>query len=397
MRKNGINRELRPIEGGICAPEGYSASAISCGIKDGDEPDFMMIASARRCAVGFVGATGKNVGAPVKVTKKNMRMGYARAMIANGGVANALRADGEKLAYRVCDAFFFHGLERTEIVLASTGKIGKEFPVELLEKSAKRLLDGLTSSSVASENAARAIQAEDSEGKQLSFAFDLGDYPCKIGVIFKGGRQTSPNMATFLAFLTTDVNISTPTLQKALQAEVRETLNLLNLGGVPSPNDCVCIFANGRAGNYKIDCADSEYKKFTHALRATLIEVCKATAREGGKQIFTCRVSGAISKEVARSVAKAIVGAPSVKEGLRKRKLDSQSVLYTALSEGNALKTECLRLRLSSSKGEIISYEEGEALPVGESMLDKLLSTEEIELNLELREGNYQATAYGNL
>ncbi len=397
MRKNGINRELRPIGGGVCAPDGYQANGVSCGLREDGGLDFMMILSARRCSVGFVGATGKNVGAPVSVTKKNLRMGYARAIIANGGIANALINEGEKLALKTCDLFFLHGLERTEIVLASTGRIGKRLPIAALEEGVKPLLDGLAADEEGSFRAASAIRAEDSEGKQLSFAFDLGDYPCKIGVIFKGGRQTAPNMATFLAFITTDVNISTPMLQRALEAEVRETLNMLNLDGTPSPNDCVCIFANGKAGNYKIDCEDSEYKKFTYALRATLIEVCKATAKEGGERLFCSRVRGAISKEVARAVAKRLVGAEEIKKGLKKGKIDVRSVLFLALEECNCLKAEKLRLGVSSTAGEVILYEGGEELFVSPPILDKLLAGEDVELFLSLGEGNFQAIGYGNL
>ncbi len=397
MRKNGINRELRPIEGGVCAPEGYSANAVSCGIRNDGGLDFMMILSRRRCAVGFVGATGKNAGAPVKVTKKNLRLGYARAMIANGGIANALIGEGEGLAFKTCDLFFYHGLERTEIALASTGEIGREFPLDKLEKGVQPLLAGLTCSHQASLAAAEAIRAEGEEARQLSFSFDLGDYPCKIGAIFKGGRQTAPNMATFLAFLTTDVNISTPMLQKALKAAVRETLNLLNLDGTPSPNDCVCIFANGEAGNYKIDCADSEYKKFCYALNATLTEVCKATARADGRQIFRCRVVGAISKEVARAVAKTVVGAAAVKEALKAGRVDCKSVFFSALQESNPLQLQKLRLTLRSGRGETILYEDGEELPTDATRIANILSAEEVELSLALCEGNFQATAYGNL
>ncbi len=397
MRKNGVNRELRPIEGGVCAPEGYEASAVSCGLRKDGGADFAMILSERRCSVGFVGATGKNVGAPVKVSKKNIRMGYARAMIVNGGIANALTVDGEGLAFKTCDLFFGYGLERTEIVLASTGKIGQEFPLAALAKGVKPLWEGLERSNQASENAAQAVRADGEEGRQLSFSFDLGDYPCKIGAIFKGGRQTAPNMATFLAFLTTDVNISTPMLQRALEAETRETLNMLNLGGTPSPNDCACIFANGRAGNYKIDCADSEYKKFTYALRAALLEVCKVTARAGGKRIFRARVSGAISKEAARSVAWALAGASGVKEGLKAGKVDCEGVLFTALKEGNELNPQFFVVALRSERGEAVAYADGESLPVLEGRIADILSADEVELSLALGEGNFQATAFGDL
>ena len=107
MRKNGINQELRPIEGGVCAPEGYKANAVSCGIRENGELDFAMILSERRCAVACVYATGDMLGGPVKVSKRNMRLGYARAMLVNGGVANCLGQDSEKLALSVCDLFFF--------------------------------------------------------------------------------------------------------------------------------------------------------------------------------------------------------------------------------------------------------------------------------------------------
>ncbi len=397
MRKNGINRELRSIEGGVCAPEGYSANAVSCGIRGEGKPDFMMILSERRCAVGFVGATGKNIGAPVKISKKNIRLGYSRAIIANGGIANALVEDGERLAFKTCDLFFYYGLERTEIVLASTGEIGREFPLDKLEKGVKPLLDGLNRSREASLCAAEAIRAEGEGARQLSFSFDLGDYPCKIGAIFKGGNQTAPNMATFLAFLTTDVNISTEMLQRALKAAVRETLNLLNLDGTPSPNDCVCIFANGRAGNYKIDCPDSEYKKFTHALKGTLVEICKETAKGGDKRIFACCVSGAISKEAARAIAKAVVGANGVKAGLKNKRVDCKSLLFTALQQGNALNLQRIRLTLRSSYGEAVLYEAGEELPLSSERLTRLLEADEIFVELALRTGNFQATAYGNL
>ncbi len=397
MRKNGVNRELRPIDGGVCAPEGYTANAVSCGLKEDGGLDFMMILSAKRCSVGFVGTTGNNVGAPVKVTKKNMRMGYARAIIANGGIANVLKDDGERLAFKTCDLFFYRGLERTEIVLASTGEIGKSFPLEALEKKVVPLMAGLDASNESSLRVAEAISSNDNEAKQLSFAFDLGDYPCKIGVIFKGGRHTAPNVATFLAFLTTDVNIATPMLQRALEAEVRETLNMLNLDGTPSPNDCVCILANGKAGNYKIDCEDSEYKKFTYALRATLVEVCKATARTGNARIFKCTVGGGISKEVVRGIAKRIVGAQTIKEGIRRGEIDVEGALYLALEEGNSFEIDKIRLGVRSVRGEAILFEDSEALPIASAILEKLLYVEEVELFLDLRSGNFQATGYSNL
>ncbi len=393
MRKNGINRELREIEGGVCAPEGYMANAVACGIKE-EGLDFALIFTKKRCAVACVYATGKRVGAPIAVSKRNMRNGYARAILVNGGIANAVQEDGEKLAFSVCDLLFPYGVERGETVIASTGYMGERLCLSNFQAGIKPLWEGLGSSPLHSHLVAEAIKGEDSPAKELSYSFDLGDYPCKIGVVFKGGRHICPNMATFLAFITTDVNISTPMLQKALTAEVKETLNQLNIDVIPSPNDTVCIMANGQAGNYKITATDAEYKKFAFALRAVLTEACKATAKEDGK-LFTCKVKGAISKEVARSIAKTLVGATTIKEALKKGKVDIGGIVSTALSVGNAFHAERLEIGLSSALGEVVVYQGEYALYPSKETLDRILGGEEISISLHLREGNYGSTAFG--
>ena len=397
MSKNSINRELRPIDGGVCAPEGYKANAVACGIKKDGELDFAMILSEKRCAVGCVYAHGNTIGAPVKVSKKNMRYGYARAMLVNSGVANCVGEKSEKLALSVCDLFFSHGLERTEIVIASTGEIGKRIDLEPFKQGVKPLLDGLASSHENSLKAARAIMTEDSEVKQLSFSFDLGDYPCKIGAIFKGGPQTSPNMATFLAFLTTDVNISTPMLQKALEAETRETLNQLNLDGVSSPNDTVCIFANGRAGNYKIACEDTEYQKFTFALRSVLTEICRVTAKDGAKKVITCQVKGAKSKQVARAVSKSVVGASGVKECLSKGEIDVEYLVYTAIENAEHIKADKLQISLSSCKGDFVLYVDAEKIIPSKEVIENILSADEVKIEINLFDGNYASLVFGRI
>ncbi len=396
MRKNGINRELRPIEGGLCAPEGYTANAVSCGLRGNGELDFAMLFSPRRCAVACVYASGKNVGAPVKISKRNMRNGYARAVLVNGGVANVFGAEGEKLALAICDLLFCYGVERTETVIASTGRIGERLSLTPFAGGIKELWRGLSSSAEQSAKFARAIDGEDGQGKELSFAFDLGDYPCKIGCVFKGGRHTSPNMATFLAFLTTDVNVTSPMLQKALTAEVKETLNQLNIDGISSPNDAVCIFANGKAGNYKIDCEDSEYKKLAYALRAVLAEICRRVASERGKP-FVCSVKGARSKELARALSKKLVGTDGVKERVSAGEVDIDGVLSVLSSMEYPVETQGLRISLRTESGELVLFDEGDTLPIERERIRLAMQAREWELCLRLREGNYSATAYGQL
>ena len=398
MRKNGIDRELRPISGGVCAPEGYKANAISCGIRDNGELDFAMILSEKRCAVGCVYATGETIGGPVKISKKNMRRGYARAIVVNGGVANAIGEGAEKLALDVCDLFFPHGLERTEIVIASTGYIGRPLDISYFEGSVKPLITGLDSSEEHSLKVAKAIMCEDSYPKQLSFAFYLGDYSCKIGVVFKGGPQVSPNMATFLAFITTDVNISSEMLQRALEAETRETLNMLNLDGVQSPNDTVCIFANGKAGNYKITCEDSEYKKFSYALRSVLWEVCRVTVRENAKKVLRCRVSGALSKQVARAVAKKLVGLPQFKQSVTNVEMDVESIVYAIVAEtSHSVKLDKLQISIRSEFGSFVVLVDETITHPAKELLERILTPMDIEIDVEMCEGNFSALSYSRI
>ncbi len=397
MRKNGIDRTLRPIEGGVCAPEGYKANGVACGLKKNGDLDLAMIFSERRCAVACVYSTAKVQGAPVRVSKQNMRYGYARAVLVNSGVANAIREDGEKIAKTICDFLFRYGIERTEIVNASTGDIGARLDLTCIEKAVPTLYEGLDASHEHSLLAARAIMTKDGVEKQLSFAFHIGDYPCKIGAIFKGGPQTSPNMATFLAFLTTDVNISTPMLQKAIASEVRETLNMLNLDGVSSPNDTVCIMANGKAGNYKIDCEDSEYRKFTLALRLTLTEICRATVKDGATQVLICRVKGASSKELARAVAKNVVGAEAVKISLRNKSVDLNAVLGVIAFAPYEFALQNLRIAVSSEYGRVFLYEDERNFPIASEILGKILSAEEVEIEIDFQEGCFQASGFGRI
>ena len=398
MRKNGIDRELRPISGGVCAPEGYKANAVSCGIRDNGALDFAMILSEKRCAVGCVYATGDTLGGPVKVSKKNMRRGYARAILVNGGVANAIGEESEKLALDVCDLFFSRGLERAEIVIASTGYIGKPLELSSFKEGVSPLLEGLAASEEQSLKVAKAIMCEDSYPKQLSFAFYIGDYSCKMGVVFKGGPQTSPNMATFLAFLTTDVNISSEMLQRALEAETRETLNMLNLDGVPSPNDTVCVFANGKAGNYKISCEDSEYQKFSYALRSVLWEVCRVTVRENAKKVLRCKVTNALSKQVARAVAKKVVGLPQFKNSIVNEEMDIESIVYAIVAEtSHPVKLEQLQIVIRSEAGSFVLFEAGEKMAPIKTLVQKIVEPMDIEIDIDMGEGNFSALAYSRI
>ena len=397
MRKNGVNKELKSIEGGVCAPEGFKANAVVSGIRGDGKPDFGMLFTEKRCAVACVYSANSFCGAPVRVSKRNMKYGYARAVVVNSGIANCIAPDGEKLAESVCDLFARYGVERTETVIASTGKIGEKLTLAPFENSAKSLFEGLDSSPKHSLKLATSMMTTDSRPKEVSYEFALGDYACKIGAVFKGGANVCPNMATFLAFLTTDVNVSSEMLQRALNSAVRETLNQIHIDGVSSPNDTVCILANGRAGNYKITFPDSEYKKFADILKIVLAEICKITAQDGAKKVLYGQVTGAKSKKVSRALSKKLVGAEMVKRGVINGTLDVNGLAYLILCEDEIVDTARIQIALKSSLGEVVLFEDGKAMLGLENRVKALLEGDEITLAVDLGVGNFESVAYGRV
>ena len=244
----------------------------------------------------------------------------------------------------------------------------------------------------------------DNSVKQVSFAFDVGAFRCKIGAIFKGNARVCPNMATTLCFLTTDVNITPQMLQKALNASVQETLNALHIDGLSSPNDTACILSSCTAGNYKISCADSEYKKFASALQKTLTEICLLMVKDGDEnnKTLVCTVRGAKSKRVARAVAKAIVSARIINgmngiNGINGAAFETENLLCAIIGAGENLEISKADAKLSSERGSVTLMTDGKAIAFSSSVVVEILSASEITLSVHLNDGNYGATAFSRL
>ncbi len=398
MRKNGVNKELRAIDGGVCAPSGFCANGVHCGfLPDTEREDLALIFADKRAPVACVFSTGGVCGAVATVTKKNISSGYARAIIANSGAANVTK-EGIPLAKQVCleVAKRTKALE-TEVVIASTGKIGKPLSLATFTKGIDNLIQGLSATEAGSGAAARAIMTEDQTPKQIAYAFDLGAFPCKIGAIFKGGARVSPNMATTLCFMTTDANISPKMLQKALNTAVRDSFNMLDIDGISSPNDTVCILASGNAGNCRIDYEDTEYKKFVDALCEATRRICILLAKDvkDMQKLLVCKVRGAKSKRTARAVARAIVCADGVRRKMKEQQLDLDGILGAAYGTGEELEWENLSIALSSKLGSLVIYEENFATAFYSEAVEKVLSAEEIEISVSLGKENFAAQAIG--
>lgn len=397
MRKNGINTELRPITGGICAPDGFKVGGVACGIKEDGQTDLAMIVAQKRCRVACVYSQVAKVGAPITVTKKNLSNGLAQAILINGGVANAFAEDGEQIAQsavRLVEKY--HNISYDDVVIASTGNLGKTLTLAPFERGIAALREGMSNGEDYNAAVAEAVSSVDEVAKTFAFTFNLGDYPCKIGGVYKGKLHVNPNMATTLVFMTTDVNISQKMLARALAAETRETLNMLALDGEPSPNDMACIMTTCRAENSLIDCVDSEYSKFTRALRAVLTYICNDIARRTDGKTMLCSVLGARSKQVSRAISKKIATSDVVKKSVLRNDIDTDGILYI-LSQSDAIDDfSRVEISLHTEDKRLVLYEDEKKIRASESSMQSMLGSPDVNLCVRIGYGNYASTAYGS-
>lgn len=399
MKKQSYNRissKLKEIPGGVCAPAGFRAGGVFCDMQDVtmQKMGLAMIVADRRCPAACVYADGALVGAPLKVTKKHLKYGLSQAILINSGVANVYQEHGEQFAKNVCKLVEKCGIvETADVIIGSTGRMGGYLDIAPYEKGIMALTESFSYEEEGSYRAAQALMTTDKQPKQVSYSFDLGNYICKIGAIFKGNSLVSPNMATVLGAITTDVNISSAMLQKALRSAVKESFNLLNLDGASSPNDMVCILANGKAGNYKIDCDDTEYKKFAFALLEVMKEMCRRIAADGAQKTLLCHVGGAKSKSLSRTLTKQIVGSYAFKNSIKQGDFDVEWVLGVLMEQRETL--EGVEILLRSENGQTMLFAEGEILRSSKERELFILEANEVELSIELNEGNFSSVAYG--
>ena len=243
---------MENISGGVCAPKGFKASGVHVGIKKtSKKKDMALIYSLKLCSVAGVYTKNKVKGAPVTVSQNNMAGGVAQAIICNSGNANTCASNGIEIAEQTClltaKAL---GISQNQVMVASTGVIGEPMSIEPFERGIPELVEKL--SFEGSNDAATAIMTTDTVKKEVAVKFAIDGKECAIGAVAKGSGMINPNMATMLTFITTDVNISSHMLQKALSADTEDTFNQISIDGDTSTNDTVFILANGMAENEMI-------------------------------------------------------------------------------------------------------------------------------------------------
>ena len=387
---------LKVIAGGVCAPKGFKANGIHCGIrKNREKKDLALIVADGVCNVACVYTTNLVKGAPILVTQRHIADGRARAVICNSGNANTCNADGVEIADRMCALVErYAGVPAQDVVIASTGVIGQPLPLEPIEGGMPALVAGLGDNSDA---AAEAIMTTDTVKKQIAVSFTLGGKECRMGAICKGVGMICPNMATMLMFITTDAAVSSAMLQKAISADVQDSLNMLSVDRDTSTNDTLCILASGLAGNEEIREENEDYAAFCEALHTVTSAMCRKLAAdgEGATKLIECRVQGARSKEDARLAAKAVINSNLVKAAMFGADANWGRVLCALGYSGAALDPDKVDVCFRSAAGSVEVCKNGRGIAFSEEIAKQVLSEKEIVVQVMLNEGDASATAWG--
>lgn len=385
-------------EGGVTAPKGFRANGIHCGIrKNKDKKDLMLIVSDVLCDAAAVYTQNLVCGAPVTVTRENLKNGKARAVICNSGIANTCNADGVEKAEAMCALTEqYTGIPANDVVVASTGVIGQPIDLEPIQNGMQTLVDGLNENG--SSAAAQAIMTTDTVKKEIAVSVELsGGKTCTLGAIAKGSGMIHPNMATMLSFITTDANISAEMLQKALRWCVTRSYNMLSVDGDTSTNDTVAILANGLCGNTRIETENEDYNAFCSALFEICSHVVRMLAKdgEGATKLVVCEVVGAADEETARICAKSVIRSPLVKTAMFGSDANWGRVLCALGYAGAAIDVSKIDVSFRSRKGTVPVCKNGAGIEFSEEKAKEVLLEDEIEILVDLNSGDAEATAYG--
>lgn len=391
---------MKIITGGVTAAKGFEAAAAQAQIKYKNRTDMALVYSQSPCVAAGTFTTNVVKAAPVKWDQKIVYHGkIARAVIINSGIANACTgAEGygycEQTAKAAANAF---GIEESEVLVASTGVIGMQLPIDRITQGISLLAEAKSESEEAGFAAARAIMTTDTKPKYAGAQIEIDGKTVTIGGMCKGSGMIHPNMCTMLGFVTTDVNISKELLQKALSEVVQDTYNMVSVDGDTSTNDTVLLLANGMAENPKIEAEDENYEKFKEALFYVNTELAKKIAGdgEGATCLFEVKVVGAQSKADAVTLSKSVITSSLTKAAIYGHDANWGRILCAMGYSGVQFDPEKVDLYFESAAGKLKIIENGVSTGYSEEEATKILSEDYVTAIADVKMGEASATAWG--
>ncbi len=381
------------IDGNVIAPNGFSASGGHCGVKDGDTPDLVLIHSETLASAAATLTTNQFRAAPTYVTERTVANGRAQTIVANSGNANcATGAEGMENAIHMgrvaADAI---GVSPADVIVCSTGGIGHQLPIERIDAGIKDLSGKL--GEVDAELIARSIMTTDTYPKAVSIEFDLGDAKARMGGIAKGAGMIHPNMATMLAFITTDVAIAPELLRYALRDAVQVSFNCISVDGDQSTNDTCAVLANGASGAPIIDNeCDPRFNDFCDALTHCLTDLAKKIAfdGEGSTKKVTINVTGAELWEDAHIIGRHMANYTLLKVAYYTGDFNWGRIAASSGAAGVPVDPNTITIYFCGTK----CFEAGEPVAHDEAAGRKRLTEDEIEVTVDLGMGSESCTVW---
>ena len=387
---------IKFIEDGVCAPLGFRAAGIHCGIRPGKiKKDLALIVSDIPASAAAVYTKNLVKGAPIYVTMDNLKNGIASAVICNSGIANTCNADGLIKAAEMCEiAGQALSVPASDIIVASTGVIGQPLNTEPIKAGISTLVNALSYNG--SHKAVEAIMTTDTIPKEIAVSVDIAGTSVKIGGCAKGSGMINPNMATMLSFLTTDAKIEPILLSELIKSAADISFNRVSVDGDTSTNDMLSIMANGKSGVEIIQGTDG-YNKFKEGLETVCISLSKLLASdgEGATKLIECSVSSAPNAGTAAKISDSVINSPLVKTAMFGEDANWGRILCAIGYSGAIVDVNLIDVSLKSEAGEIKVCQNGTGVDFSEEYALKILKCNEITIDVNLNQGAFSSASWG--
>ena len=400
---------MKTIHGGVTAPIGYKASGLYCGIKKSKKKDLALIVSERLCDAAGTFTTNKVQASCVIVNKDHLRDGKAQAIIANSGNANCMTGESgfentRAMAMAVSRTL---GLRKKNVLVASTGVIGKPLPIKKIISAVPQLVNDLDKKG--SESAAAAILTTDRLNKEIAVEFMVGRRRVRVGAIAKGAGMIHPEMllhapkpaarvsagqrhATMLCFVTTDAVIAPAAMKAALERAIQKTFNMITIDGDMSTNDMVLLLANGMAQNKRIMEKTKEFRLFARVLETIFLYLAKQMVRdaEGATKFVEILVKNAQSREDARRAARSVASSNLVKCALFGSDPNWGRIAASIGYSGANVDPWSMVIYL----GKETVLRKGGRVKQNATALNRVFAQKNIKITVDLGLGKFSATSY---
>ena len=391
---------MKIIEGGVASAQGFEAAGVEAAVKYQNRKDMAMVYSTVPCRAAGVFTSNIVKAAPVRWDQEIVSHSPAvQAVVVNTGIANAATgAQGYEYCRRTAErAAQTLGIPADTVLVASTGVIGSQLPIDRILAGVEKLAQAKTHSDAAGTDAAQAIMTTDTVYKQAAVQIEIAGRTVTVGGMCKGSGMIHPNMGTMLGFITTDIAISRALLQEALSEDVTDTFNMVSVDGDTSTNDTLVVLANGLAGNPEITERNSDYDTFREALHYIDETLAKKMAGdgEGATALFETRVIHAATKQDARILSRSVVSSNLCKAAIYGHDANFGRILCALGYAGVAFDPERVELSFANDEKSILIYRDGMAADYSEEEASQILASPEVRVVVDMHMGDAEASAWG--